>query len=183
MPTQPDASPSPNGTPPYASTREGAAADAPFLGVGVGLRTAHYADILERGASEALGVDWFELLSENYMVDGGRPLRIVSQIRERAPVALHGVSLSIGSSDPLDVEYLKRLDQLAARAEPSWISDHLCWTGVGGRNLHDLLPLPYTDEAARHVIERVRRVQDALGRRIALENVSSYLSYVGDTMS
>jgi len=157
--------------------------EAPYLGVGVGLRTAHYADILERGSRDDLGVDWFEVLSENYMVDGGRPLRILSQVREFAPVALHGVSLNIGSSDPLDRDYLTALDQLAKRARPSWISDHLCWTGVAGTNLHDLLPLPYTEEAARHLIDRILRVQDRLGRRIALENVSSYLSYVCDEMS
>jgi len=157
--------------------------DAPYLGVGVGLRTAHYADILERGPRGDLGVDWFEVLSENYMVDGGRPLRILSQVRDLAPVAMHGVSLNIGSSDPLDADYLKALDRLSERARPSWISDHLCWTGVEGTNLHDLLPLPYTEETARHVADRVGRVQDRLGRRIALENVSSYLSYVSDEMS
>jgi uncharacterized protein (UPF0276 family) len=157
--------------------------DAPFLGVGVGLRTVHYADVLERGRRNDLGVDWFELLSENYMVPGGRPLRIVSEVRELAPVALHGVSLNIGSSDPLDADYLEELDRLSGLARPSWISDHLCWTGVEGRNLHDLLPLPYTDEAVRHVAARVRRVQDRLGRRIALENVSSYLSFVHDGMT
>jgi uncharacterized protein (UPF0276 family) len=157
--------------------------DAPFLGVGVGLRTVHYADVLERGRRNDLGVDWFELLSENYMVPGGRPLRIVSEVRELAPVALHGVSLNIGSSDPIDADYLEELDRLSGLARPSWISDHLCWTGVEGRNLHDLLPLPYTDEAVRHVAARVRRVQDRLGRRIALENVSSYLSFVHDGMT
>lgn len=157
--------------------------DAPFLGVGVGLRTAHYADVLERGRRDELGVDWFELLSENYMVPGGRPLRIVSEVRELAPVAMHGVSLNIGSSDSLDANYLDELDRLAGLARPSWISDHLCWTGVEGRNLHDLLPLPYTEEAVRHVAARVRRVQDRLGRRIALENVSSYVSFVRDGMT
>jgi uncharacterized protein (UPF0276 family) len=157
--------------------------DAPFLGVGVGLRTVHYADVLERGRRDDLGIDWFELLSENYMVPGGRPLRIVSEVRELAPVVMHGVSLNIGSSDPLDARYLDELDRLAELARPSWISDHLCWTGVEGRNLHDLLPLPYTEEAVMHVAARVRRVQDRLGRRIALENVSSYMSFVRDGMT
>ena len=158
-------------------------ADAPYLGVGVGLRTTHYADVLERGRQGDLGVDWFELLSENYMVSGGRPLRIMGEVRELAPVSLHGVSLNIGSTDPLNVDYLEDLDRLIHRARPSWISDHLCWTGISGTNLHDLLPLPYAEDVIVHVADRVRRVQDRLGRRIALENVSSYLSFDRDTMS
>ena len=158
-------------------------ADAPYLGVGVGLRTTHYADVLERGRQDDLGVDWFELLSENYMVSGGRPLRILSQVRALAPVSLHGVSLNIGSTDPLDPDYLDDLDRLSQLARPSWISDHLCWTGISGTNLHDLLPLPYAEDVIVHVADRVRRVQDRLGRRIALENVSSYLSFERDTMS
>ncbi|HEB91174.1 MAG TPA: DUF692 domain-containing protein [Deltaproteobacteria bacterium] len=157
--------------------------DAPFLGVGVGLRTVHYEDVLGRDPSGGPGVDWFELLSENYMVPGGRPLRIVDEIRERVPVALHGVSLNIGSTDPLSPGYLDELDRLVRRARPAWISDHLCWTGVGGTNLHDLLPLPYVDDVIDHVAGRVRRVQDRLGRRIALENVSSYMSFTVDSMS
>lgn len=156
--------------------------DAPYLGVGVGLRTSHYADVLERGRRDELGVDWFELISENYMIPGGRPLRILGEVREFAPVALHGVSLNIGSTDPLDSEYLDDLERLIALARPSWLSDHLCWTGVGGTNLHDLLPLPYVGDVIEHVAERVRRVQDRLGRRIALENVSSYLSFAHDAM-
>ncbi|MFK7894411.1 MAG: DUF692 domain-containing protein [Myxococcota bacterium] len=165
--------------------------DIPFLGVGVGLRTAHYADVLERGhtreeatgSTEVLSVDWFELLSENYMVDGGRPLRILEEVRALTPVALHGVSMNIGSSDPLDADYLNDLERLIKRVDPSWISDHLCWTGVGGHQLHDLLPLPYTEEAIRHVAARVRQVQDRLGRPLALENVSSYITYKEDTLS
>ena len=157
--------------------------EAPCLGVGVGLRTVHYAEALERGRAGRLGVDWFELLSENYMVPGGRPLRIVDEIRELTSVALHGVSLNIGSTDPLNEDYLDELERLARRSRPSWISDHLCWTGVSGTNLHDLLPLPYVDEVIDHVAERVRRVQDRLGRRIALENVSSYMSFAWDSMS
>jgi len=158
-------------------------AEAPYLGVGVGLRTVHYADVLERGRQGDLGVDWFELLSENYMVEGGRPLRILGEVREFASIALHGVSLNIGSTDPLDSDYLDDLDRLSRIARPSWISDHLCWTGVSGTNLHDLLPLPYADDVIVHVANRVRRVQDRLGRRIALENVSSYLSFESDGMS
>ncbi len=160
-----------------------APSDAPFLGVGVGLRTVHYAEVLGRDPSEGPDVDWFELLSENYMVPGGRPLRVVDEIRERTPVALHGVSLNIGSTDPLDLHYLDDLERLIRRSRPSWVSDHLCWTGVSGTNLHDLLPLPYVDEVIEHVAGRVRRVQDRLGRRIALENVSSYMSFAMDSMS
>ncbi len=145
----------------------------PGLGFGLGLRPAHYDEIL----ATAPAVDWFEIISENYMVGGGKPLYYLERIRARYPIVMHGVSLSIGSTDPLDEDYLARLKALAARIEPAWISDHLCWTGVDGRNLHDLLPLPYTEAVARHVAERVARVQDYLGRRILLENVSSYLSY------
>lgn len=145
----------------------------PALGYGVGLRPPHYQHVLERQPA----VDWFEVISENFLVAGGRPLHVLDRVRERYPVVLHGVSLSIGSADPLDRDYLARLRALADRVEPAWISDHLCWTGVGGHNLHDLLPLPYTEEALHHVAERVQRVQDLLGRRLALENVSSYLTY------
>jgi uncharacterized protein (UPF0276 family) len=157
--------------------------EAPYLGVGVGLRSPHYPAILERAERDRLGVDWFEALSENYMVRGGRPLRMLDAVREHAPMVLHGVSLNIGSSDPLDEDYLRELDQLAARVDARWVSDHLCWTGVGGHNLHDLVPLPYTEAAVKHVAARVAQVQQRLGRRIALENVSSYLSFRADEMS
>ncbi len=153
-----------------------------FLGVGVGLRPKHYPRILETLDPAKLGIDFFEAISENYMVPGGRPLRVLEEVRGTFPVVLHGVSLNVGSADPLDADYLAELTALARRYEPSWISDHLCWTGVGGRNLHDLLPLPYTEAALAHVAERVRRVQDRLGRRIALENVSSYFAYRADAM-
>jgi uncharacterized protein (UPF0276 family) len=143
------------------------------LGFGLGLRTAHYDDIL----AHPHAVDWFEVLTENYLVAGGKPLHYLTRIRERYPIVMHGVSLSIGGTDPLDTFYLRRVKALAERIQPEWISDHLCWTGVGGRNLHDLLPLPYNEEALAHVVDRVRRVQDFLGRRILLENVSSYLEY------
>jgi hypothetical protein len=122
-------------------------------------------------------MDWFEVISENFMVPGGKPLHVLDRVRSRYPVVMHGVSLSIGSADPLNFDYLRALRDLARRVEPAWISDHLCWTGVGGHNVHDLLPLPYTEEAIRHVVDRVRRVQDFLGRQIVLENVSSYLTY------
>ncbi len=142
-------------------------------GFGLGLRTAHYEEIL----AEKPRVDWFELLSENYMVPGGKPLHYLDRIRADNPVVMHGVSLSIGGADPLDGSYLKELKGLAERVEPEWISDHLCWTGFAGKNLHDLLPLPYTIEAVAHVARRVEAVQEFLGRRILLENVSTYVTF------
>ena len=145
----------------------------PALGYGLGLRVEHYEELLAGDAP----IDWLEVLSENYMVDGGRPLDWLARFRERWPLVLHGVSLSIGGSDPLDRDYLARLSALARFAQPAWISDHLCWTGVDGTNLHDLMPLPYTEEALAHVVARVTQVQDTLGRRIALENVSSYVAF------
>lgn len=156
--------------------------DAPFLGVGVGLRPKHYPRILETPDAGRLGIDFFEAISENYMVPGGRPPRVLDEVRARFPVVLHGVSLNVGSADPLDAGYLAELAALVSRYEPAWVSDHLCWTGVAGHNLHDLLPLPYTEAVLAHVAERVRHVQDRLGRRIALENVSSYLAYQADAM-
>ena len=151
-------------------TRTSAIGAASF---GLGLRTDHYEQIL--GSKPR--VDWFELLSENYMVPGGKPLHYLDRIRADYPVVMHGVSLSIGSTDPLDTAYLKALKSLAGCVEPQWISDHLCWTGFGGKNLHDLLPLPYTAEAVAHVARRVEAVQEFLGRRILLENVSTYLTF------
>jgi hypothetical protein len=148
----------------------------------VGLRPKHYPDVLSLPGPVA-GVDWFEASSENYMVPGGRPPRVLAEVRSRFPVALHGVSLNIGSSDPLDQGYLDRLDALARRTQPAWLSDHLCWTGVAGCSLHDLLPLPRTEASASHVVERVQRVQERLRRRIALENISSYLAFQADEMS
>ncbi len=145
----------------------------PSLGFGLGLRVDHYDAIL----ADSPPVDWFEALTENYLVAGGKPLHYLERIRERYPVVLHGVSLSIGSTAPLDRDYLNSVKALAARIEPRWISDHLCWTGVAGKNMHDLLPLPYTEEAVAHIVDRVRTVQDILGRRILLENVSSYVTF------
>jgi len=151
----------------------------PTLGHGLGLRTVHYPDILN-GAPR---VDWFEIISENYMIPGGRPLAVLDQVRERFPIVMHGVSLSIGSTDPLDREYLRQLASLERRVRPALVSDHLCWTGVGGHNAHDLLPLPYTEEALAHVTRRVREVQELLGRRILIENPSSYMRFVASSMS
>jgi uncharacterized protein len=151
----------------------------PALGFGLGLRVDHYEAVL----AGRTAVDWFEVLTENYLVGGGKPLHYLMRVRERYPLVMHGVSLSIGSSAPLEREYLRRLKALAQRVQPAWISDHLCWTGVGGRNTHDLLPLPYTEEALEHVAARVRTVQDVLGRRILLENVSTYVTFRDSRLS
>jgi uncharacterized protein (UPF0276 family) len=151
----------------------------PYLGFGLGLRPQHYQDILDG----APNVDWFEVISENYMVPGGQPLKILDRIRARYPIVMHGVSLSIASTAPLNTDYLRDLKALAKRAEPVFISDHLCWTGVHGVNLHDLLPVPYTQEALDHVVARVQHVQDYLGQAIALENVSSYVQFSHSEMS
>lgn len=147
--------------------------DVRFLGFGLGLRPQYYPAILD-GAPDLAGViDWFEIISENYMVDGGPPLAKLMAIRARYPMVMHGVSLSIGSTDPLNMDYLARLKALARRVEPAIISDHLCWTGVAGVNVHDLLPLPLTEEALAHVCARVDQVQATLGHTIALENASA----------
>jgi uncharacterized protein (UPF0276 family) len=148
-------------------------------GFGLGLRAVYYPEILESPQP----VDWFEILSENYMVPGGRPLAMVERIRADYPLRMHGVSLSIASTDPLDFDYLRALKQLAARVEPELVSDHLAWTGVNGLNLHDLLPVPLTSEALDHCVDRVARVQEYLGRRIALENPSTYVAFAGAEMS
>jgi uncharacterized protein (UPF0276 family) len=151
----------------------------PNLGFGLGLRTEHYHEIIDTKPK----VDWFEVLSENYMVPGGKPHYFLDKIRADYPVVMHGVSLSIGSTTAFDQSYLTALKKLADHIEPAWISDHLCWTGVHGQNMHDLLPLPYTEETVKHVVERVKVVQDFLGRQILLENVSSYASYIDSTMT
>lgn len=145
----------------------------PYLGFGLGLRTDHYTTILD----EKPRVDWFEIITENYLVSGGKPLHFLDKIREEYPMVMHGVSMSIGSTDSLDWDYLSEVKKLAKRVQPQWISDHLCWTGVHGKNLHDLLPLPYTEEAVHHIVNRIQQVQDFLGQRILIENVSSYLTY------
>jgi uncharacterized protein (UPF0276 family) len=148
------------------------------LGVGLGLRTVHYAHVLEQRPA----VDWFEIISENYLETDGRPLEFLDAIAEHYPIVMHGVSLSIGSTDPLDWEYVRRLRALRERVKARWVSDHLCWTGVAGRNSHDLLPLPYTEEALAHVVSRVQRVQDFLGAPLALENPSTYAELSGASM-
>lgn len=147
---------------------------------GLGLRTAHYRDFL---ADDAPAVDWLEILSDNYLVPGGKPLVMLDCIRERYPMAMHGVALSLGSVAGPDPQYLRDIATLARRVQPLWVSDHLCWTGVHGRQLHDLLPLPYTDEALAVVVRNVKQVQDVLGRRLLVENVSSYLEFKASTMT
>lgn len=148
-------------------------------GFGLGLRPDHYEAIL----AEHPTVDWFEAITENYLVDGGKPLHYLDSIRRDWPMVMHGVSLSIGGSDPLDRDYLAQVKALARRVEPAWISDHLCWTGNAGLNMHDLLPLPYTEEAVAHVAGRIGQVQDALGRQILIENVSSYIGFRHSAMT
>ncbi len=148
------------------------------LGMGLGLRTAHFDHILRNNPP----VDWFEVISENFMDSGGRPRYVLDQIAERYDVVMHGVSLSIGSTDPLDREYLRKLKRLADSVDARWISDHVCWTGVAGRNAHDLLPIPFTEQSLRHVIERIRVVQDFLERPLVLENPSSYVTFADSRM-
>ncbi len=150
----------------------------PYLGQGVGLRTKHFPRVWEGTAR----VDWFEAISENFMIRGGRPLAVLERARAAAPLVLHGVSLSLGSTDPLNETYLRDLRMLVARFEPAWVSDHLCWGSLGGHYVHDLLPLPYTEEALQHVVERILAVQDRLGRQILIENVSTYLTFSHSTM-
>lgn len=152
---------------------------APSPGFGLGLRPDHYRAVL----AAPQPADWFEVISENFMVAGGKPLAVLQQVRADYPVALHGVSLSIGSADGLDPAYLDALVALAERVDPLWVSDHLCWTGLGGTNSHDLLPLPYTAEALALVVDHIGRVQDRLKRRILIENPSSYVSFAESEMS
>jgi uncharacterized protein (UPF0276 family) len=151
----------------------------PDLGIGIGLRTVHFAHILSHWPQ----IDWFEVLSENYMDTQGRPAWILDQVAERYPVALHGVSLGIGNTDPLNLDYLRKLKGLADRTRARWVSDHLCWTGILGRNTHDLLPMPYTEEALKHTIARTRQVSEILGRPLVLENPSSYVEFAASTLS
>jgi uncharacterized protein (UPF0276 family) len=150
-----------------------------FLGFGLGLRIDHFHHVLEQRPP----VDWFEVISENFLVAGGKPRYYLHAIREHYPMVMHGVSLSIGSTDPLDMDYLRALKTLANEVQPEWMSDHLCWTAVNGVNTHDLIPLPYTEEAIAHVVERIERVQDFLGRQILMENVSSYVSFKDSAMT
>ncbi|MGB3969835.1 MAG: DUF692 domain-containing protein [Planctomycetota bacterium] len=145
------------------------------LGIGVGLRAPHYDHVLDRRPQ----VDWFELLSENHMHTGGRPLRLLDEVSARYPVALHGVAMNVGGTDPLDRAYLRELRDLQRRSRARWVSDHLCWTRAGRHRLHDLLPLPYTRAALRHVIARVHQAQDLLELPLVLENPSTYLGFAG----
>lgn len=156
--------------------------ETPELGYGIGLRTQHYEEVLG-GAFDHAPPDWFEVISDNFMVPGGNPRRVLRAVRERWPVVMHGVSLSLGSVDPLNARYLDDLAALAAEIEPTLVSDHLCWSSLGGHHAHDLLPLPFTEEALAHVAERVQRVQDRLKRRILVENVSSYLTFAHSALT
>jgi uncharacterized protein (UPF0276 family) len=152
--------------------------DRPNLGLGVGLRTVHFGHILSRKPA----VDWFEIVTENFLDTGGRPMWVLDQIAERYPIVLHGVSMSVGSTDPLNRDFLRKVKALAKRVKAVWISDHVCWTGVAGRNLHDLLPMPYTQEALRHMVRRIREIQDSLERPLVLENPSSYTEFTSSSM-
>ena len=152
----------------------------PSLGFGLGVRPVHYDALLGEHKGS---VSWLEALTENYLLPGGRPLHYLERLRAEYPIVLHGVSLSIGSTDPLNETYLREVKALANRVEPAWVSDHLCWTGVDGVNLHDLMPLPFTEAALRHVVSRIAAVQERLGRRLVLENVSSYVSFSSSDMT
>lgn len=152
--------------------------DLPNLGIGVGLRTTHFQHILDHTPA----VDWFEIVSENFMNTGGRPLWVLDQIAERYPIVMHGVSMSIGTTDPLDTDYLDELKRLAARVNAVWLGDHVCWTGVAGRNNHDLLPVPYDERTLAHMIERTRAIQDYLERPLVLENPSTYVTFRDSSM-
>jgi len=151
----------------------------PNLGIGLGLRIPHYEEIFR----DQPAVDWFEIISENFMVDGGKPIENLEKILERYPVVQHGVSLAIGSPDPLDFEYLKKLKALTKKTKTPWVSDHLCWGRLPGAHYHDLLPLPYTQEVIDYVVERAKIVQDYLEIPFALENLSSYVAYREDEMT
>jgi len=149
------------------------------LGHGVGLRTVHFEHLLAHPPE----VDFFEIISENFLMDGGRPLAVLEKVRREVPVTMHGVSLSLGGTDPLNRDHLAALKRLAGRIEPAWLSDHLCWGTAHGNYLHDLLPLPYTEEALANLVERIGAVQEFLGRRILVENVSSYVTFLDSGMS
>jgi hypothetical protein len=151
----------------------------PNLGLGLGLRTVHFPYILQHHPK----VDWFEIISENFMDSRGRPRYVLEQVAERYSVVMHGVSLSIGSTDPLNFEYLEKLKRLADAVKAGWVSDHLCWTGAAGMNTHDLLPIPLNEQTLKHVVARIRMVQDFLERPLVLENPSTYVTFAGSTMS
>jgi len=167
---------------PLTRSQGPAGASASIQGFGLGLRSEHYA-ALSQPLPAGRRPDWLEIISENYMVPGGPPLQHLDRLRRDYPMVMHGVSLSIGSSDPLNRAYLRELKALADRVQPAWVSDHLCWTGVDHQQLHDLLPMPYTEAALQHLLPRVAEVQDVLQRPLLLENVSSYVCFAGDEMS
>jgi uncharacterized protein len=156
----------------------GEQATKPFLGFGLGLRTEHYNEILE----SLPAIDWFEVITENYLVPGGKPLDFLHRIREHYPMVMHGVSMSVGSTDPIDWNYVDDVKTLADDLDVPWFSDHLCWTGVDHRNLHDLMPLPYHDDTVRHVAGRIARIQDHVGRPMLIENLSSYVTFRDSVM-
>jgi uncharacterized protein len=151
----------------------------PNLGLGVGLRNQHFSYLMQREPQ----VEWFEIISENFVENFGYARHVLERMAALRPVVMHGVSMSIGSTDPLDWDYLKGLKRLSELVRPAWISDHLCWTGVAGVNTHDLLPMPLTEESLRHVAGRIRQVQDFLGRPLILENPSTYLEFKQSTIS
>jgi uncharacterized protein (UPF0276 family) len=151
----------------------------PSLGFGLGLRKEHYNTIVDTNPD----VDWFEILTENYLVDGGKPLYFLDQICEKYPVVMHGVSMSLGSADPLDMDYLQQVKDLAKRTNARWVSDHMCFTGVDGINAHDLLPLPCNEETIKHVSNKIKQAQDFLGRQILVENASTYITYKQSDMT
>lgn len=151
----------------------------PSLGFGLGLRKEHYNTIVDTSPD----VDWFEILTENYLVDGGKPLYFLDQICEKYPVVMHGVSMSLGSADPLDMDYLQQVKDLAERTNARWVSDHMCFTGVDGINAHDLLPLPCNEETVKHVSNKIKQAQDFLGRQILVENASTYITYKQSDMT
>jgi uncharacterized protein (UPF0276 family) len=153
----------------------------PHLGDGVGLRDPHFAHLMHTPPDD-WGVDWFEIVSENFLGHHGYASAVLDRVAAHRPVVMHGVSLSIGSTEPIDEDYLDAIAALAERVKPAWISDHLCWTGVGGHNTHDLLPMPLTEASLSHVVDRIRHVQDRLGRPLILENPSSYLRFRSDRM-
>ena len=149
-------------------------------GFGVGLRTEHYAAFESEAQTR---VDWLEIISENYMLPGGLPLWHLDRIRRDFPMVMHGVSLNLGGNDPLNRDYLRDLKALVQRVQPAWVSDHLCWTGVNGLNMHDLLPVPYTQASLQHICDRIGRVQDVLGHRLVIENPSTYVAFAANEMA
>jgi len=150
----------------------------PFHGFGLGLRPEYYQEILDQRPN----LDWLEIISENYLVDGGKPLYFLDQFKERYPIAMHGVGMNIASTDSLNLDYLSELKKLVNHVKPLWVSDHCCWTGVNSHNTHDLLPLPFNEESIKHIVSRIQQIQDYLEQPILIENLSSYLSFKASDM-